>query len=164
MSGTIMDCGKCGEYPCVCRCQRFRDEIIGLNAVVTNKEAELAALRATVSTLTAEVERLKRDLCMTEAERDAAREQLAEARRDNEKLKDLLSAESTPGDVVLREADLADQLAEAVRVIEPVKREADNREDYMHPSWNDDAHIELTLTVRECRAAAAFLARSGGGE
>ena len=44
-------------------------------------ESDLAALKQQNAALTAEVERLKRDLCMTEAERDAARALVAEARR-----------------------------------------------------------------------------------
>lgn len=42
----------------------------------------------------------------------------------------------------------------------PVLREASNREDYMHDSWNLDAHVELTLTIAEIRAIRAAVAKA----
>lgn len=56
--------------------------------------------------------------------------------------------------IIAREARLAELLAQVEKLeaaIHPVVAEAKERADYMHESWNADAHIELTLSVGELR-------------
>ncbi len=45
----------------------------------------------------------------------------------------------------------------------PVIREAKEREDYMHDTWNEDAHVELTLTIKEIRAIHSAIALATKG-
>lgn len=51
-------------------------------------------------------------------------------------------------------------VAELRGALESVLKEAKVRGyDYEHPSWNPDAHLEMTLTIREMRAVKAALSR-----
>lgn len=82
---------------------------------------------------------------------------------DNERLQAELAAVREERDHAMRQSALA--IADKVELrnaLRPVVREAKAKGfDYEHPSWNPDAHIELTLTIREMRAIAA---RAGRGE
>lgn len=46
--------------------------------------------------------------------------------------------------------------------LQPVLTEAKQRADYMHDTWNPDAHVELTLTIAELRAIHAAIAAAEG--
>lgn len=52
---------------------------------------------------------------------------------------------------------------ELLAACKPVIREAEQRADFHFPDWNEDAHIELTLTIREIRAIAAAVEKAEGG-
>ncbi len=45
----------------------------------------------------------------------------------------------------------------------PVIREAKECADYMHDTWNEDAHVELTLTIKEIRAIHSAIALATKG-
>lgn len=46
--------------------------------------------------------------------------------------------------------------------IRPVLAEAKERADYLHDTWNLDAHVELTLTIAELRAMHEALVKAEG--
>lgn len=60
---------------------------------------------------------------------------------------------------VVRCVNCHDDLLAACR---PVLAEANERADYMHDTWNPEAHVELTLTIAELRAIRAAVAKAEG--
>lgn len=44
----------------------------------------------------------------------------------------------------------------------PVLAEAKEKADFEHDSWNPKAHVEITLTIAECRAIAEAVAAAQG--
>ncbi len=62
-----------------------------------------------------------------------------------------------------QQADLIAAAPDLLEACKPVIREAKERADYMHDSWNEDAHVELTLTIKEIRAIHAAIALATKG-
>ena len=50
------------------------------------------------------------------------------------------------------------QLAKLRKIAAHILKEMRDKADFGHESWDPDAHIELTVTIRECRNLAAALA------
>lgn len=68
-------------------------------------------------------------------------------------------------DVLIRndaDARLISAAPELFAACKPVLAEAKEREDYMHDTWNPDAHVELTLTISEIRAIHNAVTKAEG--
>ena len=67
------------------------------------------------------------------------------------------SEESATAALISAAPDCFDALA-------PIETEIENRKDgdIFHSSWNPDAHVELTLTIAECRAVVLALKKARG--
>lgn len=49
-----------------------------------------------------------------------------------------------------------------VDAITPILTEAADRADYHNDTWNPDAHLDLTITIQECRDLADAVAKAKG--
>ena len=50
--------------------------------------------------------------------------------------------------------------AEILEALAPIKTAIEDKEDVRHDSWNPEAHVELTLTIAECRAVLAAIEKA----